>query len=134
MTFLCALLMTPGMKAQSVRVNWKTNTDFSAYKTFAWRISPKERKSFYLSWVRSDVDKALAAKGMRRVSESQNPDMIVVYHFVTQEVMDATTTTDGFGYGGGGWGYMGGWGGWGMEGDGMEMGGMGMGGPDMSQT
>ena len=123
--------MTPGAKAQTVRVNWKTNTDFSTYKTFAWRISPKERKSFYLSWVRSDVDKTLAAKGMRRVPESQKPDMIVVYHFVTQEVMDATTTTDGFGFGDGGWGYMGGWGGWGMDGMGM---GMGMGDTGITQT
>jgi hypothetical protein len=118
-TFVCASLMIPGVTAQTVRVNWKTNTDFSAYKTYAWRVSPKERNSFYLSWVRTDVDKTLAAKGLKRVSESQNPDMIVAYHFVTQEVMDATTTTDGFGFGDGGWGFMGGWGGWGMEDMGM---------------
>ncbi len=41
--------------------------------------------------------------------------MIVVYDFTTPEVMDATTTADGFGWGGGGWAFDGGWGGWGMD-------------------
>ncbi len=96
------LLAAPAIHAQSVRVNWRSKADFSTYKTFARKISPKERKSFNLPWVRSDVDKALEARGMKRVSLNQHSDMIVVYHFITQEVMDATTTTDGFGWGDGG--------------------------------
>lgn len=35
---------------------------------------------------------------------------------VSQEVIDSTTTDDGFGFGGGPWGYWGGWGGWGSWG------------------
>jgi len=56
------------------------------------------------------VDDELAQKGLHRVEASQNPDLTLYYHIVTQEVMDSTTTDDGFGWGGGPWGYWGGWG------------------------
>jgi hypothetical protein len=36
---------------------------------------------------------------------------------VSQELLDSTTTSEGFGWGDGGWGYAGAWGGWGDVGD-----------------
>ena len=66
------------------------------------------------------IGKPPAGVSLHRVAVDEHPDLYVYYHMVTQEVMDSTTTDDGFGWGGGRWGRWGGWGGWG--------------GPDIAQT
>ena len=114
--------------AQTVKVNWQNASQFSDFKTYEWKASKNQGAQFYRQWVRKDVDAELAQKGLHPVAAGQTPDIYVYYHIVTQEVMDSTTTDDGFGWGGGSWGSYGGWGGWG---EGM---GMGMGGMDTSQT
>lgn len=116
------LLFATGASAQTVKVNWQNNAPFSDYHTYAWEQTKNEGGQFYKQWVHKDVDDELAQKGLHRVDASQNPDLTLYYHIVTQEVMDSTTTDDGFGWGGGPWGYWGGWGGWGAMG------------PDISQT
>src|SRR5579862_5587393 len=88
-----------GASAQSVKVNWKTKAPFSDYKTYAWSLGKQQGSGFYRQWVRQDVDAALARKGLKKVAENQNPDVLVVYNMVGQEVMDSTTTSDGFGWG-----------------------------------
>ncbi len=118
------MCVAPIAEAQAVKVNWRTKAPFSDLKTYSW--VPNLQNSFYRQFVVADVNAALARKGMTKVAASQHPDLKVVYHFTTQEVMDSTTTSDGFGWGGGdfgGWGGYGGWGGMGME-DGMGDGGM----------
>jgi hypothetical protein len=122
----CFLLFAGSAMAQTLKVNWHTDAPFADYRTYAWRPSKQPGSHFYQQWVEKDVDAELAQKGLRMVEASQHPDLYVYYHMVDQEVMDSTTTDDGFGMGGGGWG---GWGGWG--GMGGMMGGMGM---DMAQT
>jgi Domain of unknown function (DUF4136) len=117
---VCSLLAASGALAQTVKVNWQINAPFSDYRTYAWKQSQNEGSSFYRQWVENDVDAILAGKGLRRVAAGENPDLYVYYHVVTQEVIDSTTTDDGFGWGGGPWGRWGGWGGWG--------------GPDIVQT
>jgi len=52
----------------------------------------------------------------RKVEAGQHPDLYVYYCIMAQEVMDSTTTDDGFGMGGGPWGFSGGWDGWGAWG------------------
>lgn len=116
-TALCLAGLPFGANAQSVRVNWQSTAQFSGYKTYAWHLSPHEKSSFYKQFVVSDVNDELTKRGFQKVSESQHPNLLVIYHFKTQELMDSTTTEDGFGWGGGGWRYWGGWGGWGMEPD-----------------
>jgi Domain of unknown function (DUF4136) len=121
------LLMPAGsVFGQTVKVNWQTQAPFADYRTYAWRDSKDPGARFYRQWAEKDVDTELAKKGLQKVTAEQNPDVYVYYHIITQEVMDSTTTDDGFGWGGGPWGFWGGWGGWG---DGMGMGGM-----DMAQT
>ncbi|MHB1698902.1 MAG: DUF4136 domain-containing protein [Acidobacteriaceae bacterium] len=118
------MCLAPIAEAQAVKVNWRTKAPFSALKTYSW--VPNLQNSFYRQFVVSDVNAALARKGLTKVAASQHPDLKVVYHFTTQEVMNSSTTSDGFGWGGGdfgGWGGMGGFGGWG---DGMGMGDGGM--------
>ncbi len=126
---LCAALLVPFANAQTVKVNWRQQAPFADYKTYSW-VSPKgQENSFYGQFVRPNVDQELQKKGLTKMPQSQPHDLDVVYNFVTQEVMDSTTTSDGFGWGGGPWGGVwGGWGGWGGWGMGMDMG------PDFSTT
>lgn len=118
--------LAPAAKAQTVKVNWQENAAFSDYHTYAWRDTSKnEGSDFYKQWVHHDVDEEMTKKGLRRVDPDQNPDLLLDYHVVSEEVMDSTTTDDGMGWGAGPWGFWGGWGGWGAW-DG--------GGPDIAQT
>jgi hypothetical protein len=117
LALFCAVLLAAPVFAQTIKVNWKQGANFSAYKTYAWKITPTQRKSIYLDWVQADVNAQLAAKGFTQAANGQKPDIYVAYHLATQEMLDATTTTDdgfgGWGWGGGPWGIYGGWGGWG---------------------
>ena len=113
----CAVLFAFPAFAQTVKVNWKQGASFSSYKTYAWKITPTQSKSIYLQWVQADVNAQLAAKGLTLATGNQKPDIYVAYKIANQEMLDATTTDDGFsgwGWGGGPWGVYGGWGGWGM--------------------
>jgi len=114
---LCSLLCGLPLRAQTVKVNWQTGAPFSTYKTFAWQDPKSQTIPFYGPWVKADVIAELQTKGLTPVSAGQKPDLIVTYHMQGQELLDATSTTDGFGMGagpwGGGWGWYGGWGGWG---------------------
>lgn len=103
--------------AQSVRVNWSKRAAFSDYKTYQWIPSRNENHPFYRQYVGDYVNYDLKKKGLQPVSASQSPDLLVTYHFLTQETVDTETN----GFGDGGWGGFGGWGGWG---GGMGMGGM----------
>src|SRR5438874_5070192 len=117
---VCSLLVASGALAQTVKVNWQTGAPFADYHTYAWRESKNKGGQFYRQWVEKDADAILSERGLHRVAADENPDLYVYYHMTTQEVIDSTTTDDGFGWGGGRWGRWGGWGGWG--------------GPDIAQT
>jgi Domain of unknown function (DUF4136) len=111
--FVASSVFATTAGAQTVKVNWQQSAPFSDYHTYAWKHSQNEGSDFYKQWVRRDVDEEMAKKGLQKVDPAQNPDLLLMYHIVTQEVLDSTTTDDGFGWGGGPWGYWGGWGGWG---------------------
>lgn len=103
--------------AQTVRVNWSKKAAFSDYKTFQWVPSKNSNHPFYRQDVGHYLTQELQKKHLKQVSA--NPDLIVTYHYLTQEMMDAQTTGFGNGGFGDGFGYgYGDWGGWGM-GDGM---------------
>jgi uncharacterized protein DUF4136 len=116
------LLSAGSAFGQTVKVNWQNQAPFSSYRTYAWKESKNRGAHFYSQWVQKDVDSELVKKGLHAAAAGQAPDVYFYFHVVTQEVVDSTTTDDGFGWGGGSWGY---WGGWGDE--------MGMGG-DIVQT
>lgn len=107
-------LFVAGAKAQTVKVNWQENAPFATYKTYAWQGSKNEGSDFYKQWIHADVNEEMARKHFREVSPNQNPDLLFYYHVISQEVMDSTTTDDGYGWGEGPWGFWGGWGGWGV--------------------
>ena len=113
---LAVLFCAPVMKAQTVRVNWQTGAPFGTYKSFSWRDPQKPGLPFYGAWVKSDVVAALSGKGLTQAAAGQSGDLVATYQIQGQEMIDADTTSDGFGTSigpwGGGWGYWGGWGGW----------------------
>ncbi|MBV8553317.1 MAG: DUF4136 domain-containing protein [Acidobacteriaceae bacterium] len=118
----CVICLSAGIlgaNAQTVRVNWQRNAPFADYKTYAWHITSAQNDSFYKQFVVQYADEALQKAGLTKVSESQSPALLIAYHFTTQELIDSTTTTDGFDWGVGGpwgpWAAWGGWGGWGGE-------------------
>lgn len=112
---LFAMLALPRMgHAQTVRVNWSKRAAFSDYHTYQWIPSQNDNHPFYRQYVAQYVNYDLKKKGLQEVSASQNPDVLVTYHFLTQQTTEEETN----GFSDGGWGGFGGWGGWGM-GDGM---------------
>ncbi len=114
---MCLAALSAASRAQSVRANWRLAAPFSTYKTYEWVPNTKKDHPFYRQFVDEYVNYALTKKKhLEQVSAAQSPDLLVKYHFLTQEQMDTNTTY---------WG--GGWGGWGMGGWGMGWGGMGMG-------
>jgi Domain of unknown function (DUF4136) len=114
---LCLAAIVTAADAQSTKVNWQSKAPFADYKTYAFRFTPKQQDSFYRQFVTEYLPEQLTKKGLSQVSDPSKADLVVTYHFVTQEMIDASTSSDGFGWGGGHswgpWGYWGGWGGWG---------------------
>ncbi len=88
--------------AQTVKVNWRVKAPFGDYKTFA--LAKNQQDDFFTQFVPKYVTSALESKGLNPAAGSQQPDVKVAYHFKTQDVVDATTTSDGFGWGMGGMG------------------------------
>lgn len=110
-----AFLYSLSASAQQIRANWSKYAPFASYKTYQWIPSEATNHPFYRQYVDEYVPYALTKKkGLQKVSASQNPDLLVTYHFTTQDVMDMDTYGYGFGPGWGGWG----WGGWGWGGGG----------------
>jgi hypothetical protein len=121
LAFATILLSCLSLPAQQVRANWSKTAPFASYHTYLWIPSEATNHPFYRQFVDQYANYALTnKKHLQQVSTAQNPDLLITYHFTTQEVMD--TETYGYGFGSG-WGWGGGWGGWG-----------GWGGPNYYQT
>lgn len=64
---------------QQVSVNYNHNQSFANYHTYAWGSeNPNQIQNSILAQVaQQDIDNAMAEKGLQKVSESQNPDLIL---------------------------------------------------------
>ena len=105
------LLWSASAIAQDVKYNFMAGTDFSKYKTYKWVRVPKAEYPDQIldQQIMQSIDAQLALKGLSK-TESDPPDLYVVYQAaVRQEQQWSSYSTD---MGGGGWGY-GRWGGWG---------------------
>ncbi len=120
-----ALASASPAAAQSVRVNWAQSANFANYKTFAWAPNLKAT-NFIDQFVPGDVESALTSHGFIKAAPGQPADLLVTYSFVTDTTQDTVTTTSGYSFGPGPWGYWGGWGGWGPVGGGVVFGGPGI--------
>ena len=93
--------------AQDVSVNYAPGTDFFKYTTYRWvEIEGAEKPdSITDSQIRQAVEKALAAKGLKK-AEGDEASLLVAYQLaLTQERQVNAYTSGGYGYG---WRYGGG--------------------------
>ena len=72
-------LLAGGAFAQQVSVNYNHNASFANYHTYAWGSNNKNeiQNSILAQVAQQDIDNAMAAKGFQKVTEAQNPDLIL---------------------------------------------------------
>jgi hypothetical protein len=72
-------LASASVIAQQVSVNYNHNQSFAQYHTYAWGDVDKNRvaNSILAQEAQQDIDTALQSKGLMKVQENQNPDLIV---------------------------------------------------------
>jgi hypothetical protein len=80
---LCAMLacVTSAIAmGQTVSVNYNKSQDFSGYHTYIWASNNANqiKNSILAQQAKSDIDSALQGKGLQLVTESQNPDLIIL--------------------------------------------------------
>ena len=65
--------------AQQVSVNYNHDANFSQYHTYAWGSNNTNqiRNSILAQVAQQDIEAALSSKGLQKVPESQNPDLIL---------------------------------------------------------
>ena len=78
----CGLLvfqLSSAVFAQQVSVNYNHNANFAQYHTYAWGSNNTNQiqNSILAQVAQQDIDSAMAEKGLQKVSESQNPDLIL---------------------------------------------------------
>ena len=72
-------LLAGSAMAQQVSVNYNHNASFANYHTYAWGGNNKNQiqNSILAQVAQQDIDNAMSAKGFQKVSEDQNPDIIL---------------------------------------------------------
>ena len=78
-TFLLICLAATALLAQQVSVNYNHNASFSQYHTYAWGSNNKNQiqNSILAQVAKQDIEAAMQQKGLQKVEESQNPDLIL---------------------------------------------------------
>ena len=78
-TFLLLCLASTAMLGQQVSVNYNHNASFAQYHTYAWGSDDKNkiRNSILAQVAQQDIEAAMQQKGLQKVEESQNPDLIL---------------------------------------------------------
>jgi hypothetical protein len=80
---LLALVLCAGpavVLAQQVSVNYNHSQSFSGFHTYAWgsNNANQVQNSILAQVAQQDIEAALQAKGLQKVQESQNPDLIIL--------------------------------------------------------
>jgi len=75
---LCLLVAAPVL-AQQVSVNYNHGMSFSQFHTYAWGSNNTNQiqNSILAQVAQQDIESAMAGKGLTKVEESQNPDLIL---------------------------------------------------------
>jgi hypothetical protein len=80
---LCAVLMSVTSAVavgQQVSVNYNHSQSFAGYHTYAWASNNANQiqNSILAQVAQQDIDAAMQGKGLQKVPESQNPDLILL--------------------------------------------------------
>jgi hypothetical protein len=64
---------------QTVSVNYNHNQSFSGYHTYAWGTNNANQiqNSILAQVAQQDIDTAMQAKGLQKVTEDQKPDLLI---------------------------------------------------------
>jgi hypothetical protein len=76
----CVFCLVAGsLWAQQVSVNYNHSASFTQYHTYAWGSNNTNQiqNSILAQVAQQDIDNAMSQKGLQKVSESQNPDLIL---------------------------------------------------------
>ena len=106
-----AILMIPALAAaQKTSYDFDKSEDFTKFKTYALKDGTKVGQKLIDDRIVAAIQAELKAKGL---TESANPDVVVVYHVAFDQEKDISTFSSGYGggYGPYGYGWGGGWGG-----------------------
>jgi Domain of unknown function (DUF4136) len=76
---LALLLTSTALVAQQVSVNYNHGMSFSQFHTYAWGSNNKNaiQNSILAQVGQQDIEAAMSQKGLQKVEESQNPDLIL---------------------------------------------------------
>jgi NADPH:quinone reductase-like Zn-dependent oxidoreductase len=79
LTFVLLCLASTAVLAQQVSVNYNHNANFAQYHTYAWGSNNKNaiQNSILAQVAQQDIESAMASKGLQKVEESQNPDLVL---------------------------------------------------------
>jgi hypothetical protein len=80
---LCMMLVcitSPVAVGQQVSVNYNHSQSFSGFHTYAWASNNANQiqNSILAQVAQQDIDTAMQGKGLQKVQESQNPDLILL--------------------------------------------------------
>jgi hypothetical protein len=76
----CVFCLVAGsLWAQQVSVNYNHSASFTQYHRYAWGSNNTNQiqNSILAQVAQQDIDNAMSQKGLQKVSESQNPDLIL---------------------------------------------------------
>ena len=101
--FLLFCMMSRALLAQQVSVNYNHNANFSAYHTYAWGSNNTNQiqNSILAQVAQQDIEAAIVQKGLQKVSESQNPDLILTASGGEREQTSWNAWGSGIRFGGG---------------------------------
>ncbi|UCF67816.1 MAG: DUF4136 domain-containing protein [Acidobacteriota bacterium] len=85
---LVVLLMALPCVAQSVSVDYDKDTDFSRYRSYAWKEGTPVPNPLSHQRIVNAIEYHLAMKGFEQVD--QDPDMYVSYHAAAKEDLEIT--------------------------------------------
>jgi hypothetical protein len=80
---LCAILISIASAiavGQTVSVNYNHSQSFAAYHTYAWGSNNTNQiqNSILAQVAQTDIENAMTAKGFTKVTEAQNPDIVLL--------------------------------------------------------
>jgi NADPH:quinone reductase-like Zn-dependent oxidoreductase len=79
LTSVLLCLASTAVLAQQVSVNYNHNANFAQYHTYAWGSNNKNaiQNSILAQVAQQDIESSMASKGLQKVEESQNPDLVL---------------------------------------------------------
>jgi hypothetical protein len=100
---LLALLLVIPATAQKITTNYEHGASFSDYHTYAWTEGTPVKDQLMDQSICTSIDKQLASRGYRKVSDPEQADILVAYNAALDQPTQFSTV------GIAGWSY-----GWGM--------------------